>query len=62
MFLPKFNPIRSFSPILRAKTLLRYQNRMYLSTEIRRAIEDAIESAPVVLFMKGTPEFPKCGF
>lgn len=62
MFLPKFNPIWSFSPILRAKTLLRYQNRMYLSTEIRRAIEDAIESAPVVLFMKGTPEFPKCGF
>ncbi|QID82917.1 monothiol glutaredoxin grx5 [Saccharomyces pastorianus] len=28
----------------------------------KKAIEDAIESAPVVLFMKGTPEFPKCGF
>lgn len=33
-----------------------------MSTEIRKAIEDAISSAPVVLFMKGTPEFPQCGF
>lgn len=34
----------------------------YMSTEIRKAIEDAVKSAPVVLFMKGTPEFPQCGF
>lgn len=33
-----------------------------MSTEIRKAIEDAVASAPVVLFMKGTPEFPQCGF
>mgnify|MGYP003366409404 FL=1 len=33
-----------------------------MSTEIRQAIQDAIHSAPVVLFMKGTPEFPQCGF
>lgn len=33
-----------------------------MSTEIKKAIEDAVSSAPVVLFMKGTPEFPQCGF
>lgn len=36
--------------------------KMFMSTEIRKAIEDAVASAPVVLFMKGTPEFPQCGF
>lgn len=34
----------------------------FLSTETRRAIEDAVHSAPVVLFMKGTPSAPACGF
>lgn len=36
--------------------------KRFLSDETRKAIEDAISSAPVVLFMKGTPEFPQCGF
>ncbi|KAK5961577.1 monothiol glutaredoxin GRX5 PWA37_000942 [Arxiozyma heterogenica] len=42
--------------------LYRPQLKLFMSTEIRKAIEDAIASAPVVLFMKGTPEFPQCGF
>jgi monothiol glutaredoxin len=25
-------------------------------------IEEKIKSAPVVIFMKGTPDFPQCGF
>ncbi|KAI9734930.1 MAG: monothiol glutaredoxin grx5 [Cirrosporium novae-zelandiae] len=33
-----------------------------LSTETRAAIDKAVSTAPVVLFMKGTPEFPQCGF
>ncbi|SLM40630.1 monothiol glutaredoxin-5 [Lasallia pustulata] len=33
-----------------------------LSTETRAAIDKAVGSAPVVLFMKGTPEIPQCGF
>ncbi|PLB34026.1 monothiol glutaredoxin GRX5 [Aspergillus candidus] len=33
-----------------------------LSTETRSAIDKAVASAPVVLFMKGTPETPQCGF
>lgn len=34
----------------------------FLSTETRAAIDKAVASAPVVLFMKGTPETPQCGF
>lgn len=36
--------------------------RRLLSTEMRAAIDRAVSSAPVVLFMKGTPEMPQCGF
>ncbi|KAI5958086.1 GRX5 [Candida theae] len=34
----------------------------FISIEIRDAISGAIKATPVVLFMKGTPEFPQCGF
>lgn len=34
----------------------------FISTEIKDAIDKAVLSSPVVLFMKGTPEFPQCGF
>ncbi|RQM05548.1 hypothetical protein DH86_00001591 [Scytalidium sp. 3C] len=34
----------------------------FLSAETRAAIDKAVASAPVVLFMKGTPETPQCGF
>ena len=27
-----------------------------------RKIREQLEAAPVVLFMKGTPDFPQCGF
>jgi monothiol glutaredoxin len=33
-----------------------------LSQQVRTAIDKAVGSAPVVLFMKGTPETPQCGF
>ncbi|KAK4496271.1 hypothetical protein PRZ48_012251 [Zasmidium cellare] len=36
--------------------------KSFLSTETRQAIDKAVASAPVVLFMKGTPEMPQCGF
>ncbi|KAG5995953.1 hypothetical protein E4U52_007509 [Claviceps spartinae] len=38
-----------------------FQYRL-LSSETRSAIDRAVASAPVVLFMKGTPEMPQCGF
>ena len=34
----------------------------HLSQQTRASIEAAVKSAPVVLFMKGTPEMPQCGF
>lgn len=36
--------------------------RRYLSQETRAKIQDAVNKTPVVLFMKGTPDFPQCGF
>jgi len=36
--------------------------KSFLSSETRSAIDKAVASAPVVLFMKGTPETPQCGF
>ncbi len=33
-----------------------------LTDEIKSQIEDTLSSSPVVLFMKGTPDFPQCGF
>ena len=32
------------------------------ATEIREALQQAIDEHPVILFMKGTPEQPMCGF
>jgi monothiol glutaredoxin len=34
----------------------------FLSDQVRTAIDKAVSSSPVVLFMKGTPETPQCGF
>jgi monothiol glutaredoxin len=31
-------------------------------TDVTQRIKDHLASAPVVLFMKGTPDFPQCGF
>jgi len=33
-----------------------------LSSEARVHIQKAIDASPLVLFMKGTPELPQCGF
>ncbi|EAS33208.3 Grx4 family monothiol glutaredoxin [Coccidioides immitis RS] len=44
-----------------ASTLSPLQIRL-LSTEMKAAIDKAVASAPVVLFMKGTPETPQCGY
>jgi len=56
------NRIR-FSALNRsAKTLSKFNQIRLLSDETRKAIDEAVHSAPVVLFMKGTPEAPACGF
>jgi len=33
-----------------------------MSDQIREALAEAIDEHPVILFMKGTPEAPACGF
>ncbi len=33
-----------------------------ISDAVRSRIESHLASAPVVLFMKGSPDFPQCGF
>lgn len=43
-------------------TLSQVVQRRLLSDQTRQAIDKAVGSAPVVLFMKGTPETPQCGF
>ena len=40
----------------------RQQFFRFMSKEVRQSIDAAVKSAPVVLFMKGTPESPACGF
>ena len=32
------------------------------ATDVRQRIDDLVKSNPVVLFMKGTAQFPQCGF
>lgn len=60
--LRRFSPLKSVAGLAQSKLAFAHQARLFLSTETKKAIEDAISSAPVVLFMKGTPEFPQCGF
>ncbi|KAI1179214.1 glutaredoxin [Nemania sp. FL0916] len=42
--------------------LTAFQQQRLLSDKTKQAIQSAVGSAPVVLFMKGTPETPQCGF
>lgn len=49
-------PVATFNPTLRLV------GRRLISDETKSAIDKAVASAPVVLFMKGTPEQPMCGF
>lgn len=37
-------------------------NRLMADPELKQKIEELIAANPVLLFMKGTPEAPRCGF
>lgn len=45
----------------RPSPLLRLHQR-FISDDTRKTIDGVLATAPVVLFMKGTPETPQCGF
>ena len=57
---------RSSTVALRSSTLPFTNHHLtayrYISQEARSKIQSAIDSKPIVLFMKGTPEEPQCGF
>ena len=50
--------LRSMSPLLMSKSV----NWRNLSVDVTERIKNHLSSNPVVLFMKGTPDFPQCGF
>lgn len=33
-----------------------------LNNPVQKEIHEAVQSNPIILFMKGTPDFPQCGF
>ncbi|KAF2737351.1 glutaredoxin [Polyplosphaeria fusca] len=49
-------------PATRVPRYLTASQIRWLSDDTRRAIDKAVANTPVVLFMKGTPEMPQCGF
>ncbi|KII85855.1 hypothetical protein PLICRDRAFT_44277 [Plicaturopsis crispa FD-325 SS-3] len=60
-----FSALRTSTALLRPSRspahTLRLTQRL-LSTQERAQIQSAITASPVVLFMKGTPSLPQCGF
>lgn len=68
----KADTLQAFRPISRPTCLRHVRSPVVplpsvlharlLSSETKAAIDKAVASAPVVLFMKGTPETPQCGF
>ncbi|KAJ3995026.1 monothiol glutaredoxin-5 [Lentinula boryana] len=57
------SPIFSLRPsAAKSLTASRVIAARYLSREARAQIQNAVKSSPLVLFMKGTPDLPECGF
>lgn len=56
------------TPVLRQSLLSRpalfhsSASRWALSADARKKIDNAVNATPLVVFMKGTPELPMCGF
>ena len=58
---------QSIRPILRVSRVCRvaghqYQRCRLLSTELKERIDGLVQAKKVVVFMKGVPEAPQCGF
>ncbi|KAI9796914.1 MAG: monothiol glutaredoxin grx5 [Candelina submexicana] len=52
----------AFRPSIPKPSYLTMLKFRLLSSETKATLDKAVDSAPVVLFMKGTPETPQCGF
>lgn len=53
---------RLVSPTSIRRAVPTFSQHRLLSDAARSIIDKAVKSQPVVLFMKGTPETPQCGF
>ncbi|KAG8928084.1 monothiol glutaredoxin grx5 [Tulasnella sp. 419] len=58
-----FNSFRSaFSSIARTTHSASLLQRRLLTDQARATLDSAVKAHPLVLFMKGTPDAPQCGF
>jgi len=55
-------PVRSVGRRAVPTTTIPMLLRRWLSDEARATIDSAVKAHPLVLFMKGTPDAPQCGF
>ncbi|PSR82567.1 hypothetical protein PHLCEN_2v6000 [Hermanssonia centrifuga] len=58
-FRASFSPLRA-APTFAPRTFA--VARRFITQDARDKIQQAVTSTPVVLFMKGTPQKPECGF
>ncbi|GAA6035678.1 hypothetical protein JCM8097_004966 [Rhodosporidiobolus ruineniae] len=60
---PSFAPsLAATSPLASPSALRLLNQRRLLSQEAKKKIDDVVAQNPLVLFMKGTPDLPQCGF
>ncbi|PWY99512.1 glutaredoxin [Testicularia cyperi] len=54
--------LSSGSSTAASSSLFRLTASRFITTEARKKIDDVVKSNPLVVFMKGTPDMPMCGF
>ncbi|GAA5981245.1 hypothetical protein JCM11641_005623 [Rhodosporidiobolus odoratus] len=59
---PSLAATSTCSPLSNPQSLRIIQHRRLLSQESRKKIDGVVAQNPLVLFMKGTPSLPQCGF
>ncbi|KAF8628948.1 hypothetical protein AX15_003624 [Amanita polypyramis BW_CC] len=62
LFRQALRPATSLAAHSRLGLGLNSNSIRFLSQEIRAKIDETVKSKPLVLFMKGTPDSPQCGF
>ncbi|THH13697.1 hypothetical protein EW146_g6559 [Bondarzewia mesenterica] len=61
-FRSSLSPLARTAPATFRSTPSSLLFRRLLSDDARNRIQKAVEASPLVLFMKGTPAIPQCGF
>ncbi|KAF9650111.1 glutaredoxin [Thelephora ganbajun] len=50
------------SSVSKVRSLIHHASLIWLTQEAKQQLEATVKSSPVVLFMKGNPAMPQCGF